>query len=48
MAFLKLRRPQEWQHAARLVIAAAEGGNVASAIRQLQFALMMAGKLDLR
>jgi hypothetical protein len=37
----------EWQHAGKLMIAAAEGGDVAAATRQLQFALLMTGKLHL-
>ena len=39
---------REWQHAAQLMIAAAEGGNVAAATRQLQLALMMTGKLEMK
>lgn len=38
----------EWQHAAKLLIAAAEGGDVPAATVQLQFALLMAGKLDMK
>ena len=38
----------EWQHAAKLMLAAAEGGDIAAATRQLQFVLLMAGKLDMK
>ena len=39
---------REWQHAAKLILAAAEGGDVVEATTQLQFALLMAGKLDMK
>ena len=39
---------RKWQHAAKLILAAAEGGDVAEATTQLQFALLVAGKLDLK
>jgi hypothetical protein len=38
----------QWQHAAKLILAAAEGGDVAEATKQLRFALLVAGKLDLK
>jgi hypothetical protein len=39
---------REWQHAAKLMLEAAEGGDVAAATQQLKFALLMAGKLGLK
>ena len=38
----------QWQHAAKLMIAAAEGGDVGEATQQLKFALLIGGKLDLK
>lgn len=38
----------QWQHAAKLMLDAAEGGDVVAATQQLKFALLMAGKLDLK
>jgi hypothetical protein len=35
----------EWQYAAKLMIAAAEGGDVAAATQQLKFALLMPASL---
>jgi hypothetical protein len=37
---------QVWQHAAKLVLEAAEGGNIDDARRQMTFALLMQARLD--
>jgi len=42
----RARRPQ-WQHAGKLILAAAEGGDIEAATRQLELALMMDGALDM-